>query len=228
MEGRILRLVQGDFQWKWYRSRRRDLSPRVLDIILCGPSFQRGSSKCVCLVHLGFMNNVADLQGWRLEGPWGSQPPDGFENSAAVGEAVDEVPPVESFSPTDHAMEVPFGDLDLLIEAERVESSDCTKCRSGAGTLFRPPGSSTCPFRVGRPAAFAADSRRLTSAEASSSSSDGVEPAVGSPATPSSMIPTNRLSSSSVVARIRPGCIGAGLASGRVRLSVKWSELVAR
>jgi hypothetical protein len=43
---------------------------------------------------LRFIDDIADLQRWWLEGSWGLQPPNGFENSAAIGEAINEVSPV--------------------------------------------------------------------------------------------------------------------------------------
>ncbi|KAI8399991.1 hypothetical protein FOFC_18810 [Fusarium oxysporum] len=77
-------------------------------------------------------------------------------------------------------------------------------------------------------AASAHSSVHQGAGQASSSSSSGVESVRGIPVAPSSTISTNRLSSSSVVTRILPGCTGVDLTSGKVRLSVKWSELVAR
>jgi hypothetical protein len=57
--------------------------------------------------------------------------------------------------------------------------------------------------------------------DASSSSSSGLEAAMGIVVDPSSTISTKRLSSSSVVTRILPGCVGASSTFGSVRLRVK-------
>jgi hypothetical protein len=82
-------------------------------------------------------------------------------------------------------------------------------------------GAVRAPFREGRPAALAADIKRFTSLEASSSSSNRDESARGIYAAPSSTISTKRLSSSSIITRIRPSYIGTGFISGRVSLSIK-------